>query len=65
MSTVILIALVLCILGRFAYLVHKRRKEYEEQKFREKERERMELLDKANQGDESALQQYRTFDMDR
>ena len=63
MSTVILIALVLCIVGRFVYLVHKRRKEYEEQKSREKER--MELLDKAKRGDQSALQQYRTFDMDR
>ena len=63
MSTVILIILVVCIMGRFAYLVHKGRKEYEKQKSREKER--MELLDKVNRGDESALQQYRTFDMDR
>lgn len=63
MSAATLIALALCIVGRFVYLVHKGRKEYEEQKSREKER--MELLDKANRGDESALQQYRTFDMDR
>lgn len=63
MSTAILIALVLCIVGRFAYLVHKGWKEYRQQKSREKER--MESLEKANQGDESALQQYVTFDMDR
>lgn len=63
MSTVILIILALCIVGRFAYLVHKGRKEYRQQKSREKERR--ELLDRANQGDESALQQYVTFDIDR
>lgn len=63
MSTAILIALALCIAGRFAYLVHEGWKEYEKQKSREKERR--ELLDRANQGDESALQQYVTFDMDR
>lgn len=55
----VLVAIISC----FCYNLYS--KKQAEKESRERERQRAALLEKANSGDESARQQYNTFDIDR
>lgn len=58
-----LIGASVVVVSRFCYNLY--RKKQSEREAEKREQERIALLKKANSGDETARQQYNTFDMDR